>query len=110
MFTDSGERVVNDHVAFRTFNDPRVDIDVIARPFQEAGYIPKGEYYFETKKLRARHYELPDQPEAPRVFISELLLEEFSEDLQNTVRQGLDLVSADVLTSPRSVVKKISNR
>jgi hypothetical protein len=92
LFTDSGERVINDHVAFRTFNDPRVGIDVIARPFREAGYIPKGEYFFETKKLRARHYELPDDPEAPRVFISELLLEEFSEDLQNT--------SADVLTSP----------
>lgn len=99
LFTDSGEQVVNDHVAFRTFNDPRVGIDVIAGPFQEAGYIPKGEYVFETKKLRARHYELPDNPEAPRVFISELLLEEFSRELQDTVKKGLDSLPADVLSS-----------
>lgn len=103
LFTDSGEQVVNDHVAFRTFNDPRVGIDVIARPFLEAGYIPKGDYMFETKKLRATHYELPGFPEAPRVFISELLLEEFSRDLQQTVQEGLDSVSADVLTSPELI-------
>jgi hypothetical protein len=62
-------------VAFRTFNDHRVNIDVLAKPFIEAGYEPRGVYIFETKKLKARHYELP---ESPRVFISELLLEEFS--------------------------------
>ena len=46
LFVNAGERVVNDHVAFRTFDDPRVNIDVIARPFIEAGYQPAGEYHF----------------------------------------------------------------
>lgn len=64
LFQNSGERVVNDHVAFRTFDDPRVNIDVIARPFLEAGYVPAGEYYFEVKKLRAKHFELPGEPES----------------------------------------------
>jgi hypothetical protein len=91
--------VVNDHVAFRTFDDPRVNIDVIARPFIEAGYVPVGEYYFEAKKLRARHYELPGVPESPRVFISELMLDEFSEELQSTIRKELDQVEQDLLTS-----------
>jgi len=105
LFQDSGEKVVNDHVAFRTFNDPRVGIDVIARPFVEAGYVPRGEYEFKVKKLKARHYELPGQPESPRVFISELILEEFSDELQNTIRKGLDSISGTVLNSPELIFK-----
>jgi len=100
LFVNRGERVVNDHVAFRTFDDPRVNIDVLARPFLDAGYQPAGEYYFEVKKLRARHYELPGNPESPRVFISELILDEFSEELQNTIRRHLDKIPEDLLTSP----------
>jgi len=100
LFRDSGEEVINDHVAFRTFNDPRVGVDVIARPFLEAGYVQKGAYNFEVKKLRARHYELPNQSESPRVFISELLLEEFSEELQNAIRDHLDSVPEELLGSP----------
>lgn len=103
LFRESGEQVVNDHVAFRTFNDPRVNIEVLSRLFLDAGYVPKGDYVFEAKKLKARHYELPGHPEAARVFISELLLEEFSEDLQNTIRTALDSVAEDVLSSPELI-------
>ena len=103
LFLDHGERVVNDHVAFRTFDDPRVNIGVIAKPFINAGYKPAGEYRFERKKLRARHYELPGSPESPRVFISELILKEFSEELQDTIREQLDAVPADVLASPELI-------
>lgn len=105
LFTDAGERVVNDHVAFRTFDDPRVNIDVIARPFIEAGYVPAGEYHFEAKKLRARHYELPGDPESPRVFISELMLDEFSEELQSTIRKELDQAGQELLSSPDLIFK-----
>ena len=103
LFKNSGERVVNDHVAFRTFDDPRVNIDVIARPFIEAGYVPAGMYFFEVKKLRARHYELPGDPESPRVFISELILDEFSENLQRTIRSELDAVPEEHLSSPELI-------
>ncbi|MEA3460361.1 MAG: DUF1338 domain-containing protein, partial [Bacteroidota bacterium] len=58
------------------------------------------EYYFKAKKLRARHYELPGHPESPRVFISELILDQFSVKLQNTIREQLDAVSPDLLVSP----------
>jgi len=103
LFVNAGERVVNDHVAFRTFDDPRVNIDVIARPFIEAGYQPAGDYHFEAKKLRARHYELPDSPESPRVFISELMLDQFSKELQNTIRELLDAVPQELLASPNLI-------
>jgi len=100
LFQNAGERVVNDHVAFRTIDDPRVNIDVLAEPFIEAGYRSAGEYHFEVKKLRARHYELSGDPEAPRVFISELILDEFSEELRNTIAEQLDAVPQELLASP----------
>lgn len=100
LFDKEDQPVINDHVAFRTFNDPRVNIDILAKPFIDAGYEPRGDYKFEAKKLKARHYELPGSPESPRVFISELLLEEFSPYLQKTIKENMDLVSADVLASP----------
>ncbi len=33
LFDREGETVKNDHIAFRTFNDPRVSIKVLAEPF-----------------------------------------------------------------------------
>ena len=35
LLVDEGETVVNDHIAFRTFDDPRISIDVLAKPFIE---------------------------------------------------------------------------
>jgi len=96
LFEAEGERIVNDHVAFRTFNDPRLDLHVLARPFLAAGYKQAGQYHFPAKKLFAKHYEMEGKP---RVFISQLLLEEFSEKLQATIREHIDQVPAEVLSS-----------
>ncbi len=96
LFTDRGDKVLNDHVAFRTFNDPRINIDVLAGPFLEKGYRPAGEYRFNKKHLYARHYEMPDREGAPRIFISELLLEEFSLLLQNLIRESIDAADPSV--------------
>ncbi len=99
LFTGVGEIVVNDHIAFRTFEDPRVNIDVLARPFIEAGYEYRGEYHFEEKKLYARHYELVSFREAPRIFISQLKVKEFSPFLQATVNQLLEKIPNQLLQS-----------
>jgi 2-oxoadipate dioxygenase/decarboxylase-like protein len=85
LFLSEGEEILNDHIAFRTFNHPSLNIDVIAKPFMDAGYMPKGEYIFKSKHLFARHYEKDDDAKAPRVFISELILEDFSDFLQETI-------------------------
>lgn len=87
---------MNDHIAFRTFNDPRINVDVLARVFLEAGYTEKGRYRFEEKKLFARHFE---HPSGPRVFISELLMEEFSPELQATIRMAIDRIPPSLLQS-----------
>ena len=86
-----GETVVNDHIAFRTFEDKRVNIDVIAGPFLQGGYQPRDAYEFADKKLRARHYEHPD-PAMPKVFISELKTAEFSPALQAAVKNLVDQI------------------
>jgi len=51
LLASQGEVVHNDHIALRTFNHPRVNVDVIAQPFLESGYVFKGDYHFVEKKL-----------------------------------------------------------
>lgn len=96
LFTGHGESVLNDHVAFRTFNDPRVNVDHLAKFFLALGYEEKGSYEFVTKKLFAKHYEHQD-PTAPKVFISELLTEKFSPALQAVVKSAIDKIPTDML-------------
>lgn len=99
LFVNSGETVYNDHIAFRTYNDPRINIEVLAKPFLNAGYEERGQYIFEAKKLFAKHYEHMTDPKAPRVFISELKVEEFSDFLQDTVKAAIDRIPAAKLKS-----------
>jgi len=103
LFTAEGEQVVNDHVAFRTFNDPRVNIEVLAQPFLSVGFRECEDYHFPEKKLYAKHYEHPGLPEAPRVFISELLTEQFSASLQKTIKEILDKTDPAIFNSPELI-------
>lgn len=99
VFTDAGETVANDHVAFRTFNHPRIGLKAMSRFFVENGFVSKGEYHFKVKKLYAQHFEHPN-PEIPKVFISELLTEQMSATTQKTIaglieQMDLQLASKD---------------
>ncbi|MCY7296108.1 DUF1338 domain-containing protein [Alteromonas sp. a30] len=80
-----GDTLINDHVAFRTFNIEKVNLDKLAAHFLALGYEEKGQYDFEQKKLKAKHFEHADTTK-PKVFISELLVEAFSETTQNIIR------------------------
>ncbi len=99
-----GEKVINDHIALRTFNLPEVTIDVLAQPFLKLGYEYKGDYHFEEKKLYAKHYEHSD-PMKPKVFISELLLEKFSDEFQKTIKEKVSSVPASTYADDFLVVK-----
>lgn len=103
LLTDQGERVVNDHIALRTFGDRRVNIDRMASAFVAMGYRKAGEYRFEEKKLDAKHYEHPDAT-LPRVFISELRLGDCSELLRKKVEGLLEELPATLPGSPDFVV------
>lgn len=84
-----GKPIVNDHIALRTFNHPRVNLEVIAKFFLDLGYEEKGQYNFEEKMLNAKHYEKEGYP---RIFISELRLEECSPFIRETVEGILEQV------------------
>lgn len=103
LFADQGEQVVNDHIAFRTFNDPRVNIDVLSEIFRKNGYEEMGSYDFKQKKLDARHFELPNDPNAPRVFISELRLQEFPDAVKQIVQEFLDNIPVKLLQSDKLI-------
>jgi hypothetical protein len=99
LFKAEGETVLNDHIAYRTFNDPRVNIAVLAKPFLSVGYKAVGEYEFTAKKLRAVHFENPDIANSPKVFISELKTEAFSDHLQRIAKEILMKIPEDKLVS-----------
>ncbi len=103
LFVSHDEEVVNDHIAFRTFNHPYINISVLSQVFLKVGYKPFGDYHFEDKKLNAVHFEHQTDKLAPRVFISELLLEEFSSDLQSSINQIVEQIPADILKSDELV-------
>jgi Domain of unknown function (DUF1338) len=93
LLESRGERIVNDHIALRTYNDPRVGLEALSAPFVRQGYEPRGDYSFPEKKLEARHFEHPSG-NLPRVFISELKLESFSASLQVIVKRLIDAMPA----------------
>ncbi|MEE3880835.1 DUF1338 domain-containing protein [Vibrio sp. YYF0003] len=90
------ESLINDHIALRTFNVEPLGIETLAKPFLAIGYKACGDYVFESKKLVAKHYEHPD-PKQPKVFISELKVEECSPELQAIVAKLAAQVDADKL-------------
>ena len=99
LFIAEGETIINDHIAFRTFNHSSINVDALAKVFLKNGYEFKGEYRFEQKKLLAKHFEHNTDPHAPRVFISELLVEEFSELLRNIVAEWISKIPKYLLSS-----------
>lgn len=76
-FEERGERVVNDHVAFRTLALEPIRLKALEPHLLAVGYTPYEPYDFKDKKLSAYGY-LPPEPEMPRVFVSELRVNELS--------------------------------
>lgn len=79
-----GEKIVNDHIALRTYRHPAIGLNALVKIFEGHDYQVKGVYDFPEKKLTARHLEHSDS-RLPRIFISELLPEEFSSDFQKII-------------------------
>ncbi|WP_323888228.1 DUF1338 domain-containing protein [Aeromonas veronii] len=94
-----GEPIVNDHVAFRTYNLPKLGLEKLAAHFLALGYEQKGEYVFKAKKLYAKHFEHQDS-DAPKVFISELKVEELSPAAQAIIHKLADQVPDHLTDTP----------
>lgn len=103
IFTDQGENVVNDHIALRTFNHPRLGIESLAKHFKKYGYVEKGEYVFEEKKLYAKHYDHPNE-DLPKIFISELELEKVSPFIRETVNKLVEQIPDSLIDNENFVM------
>ena len=85
-----------DHFAFRTMGLPHLGIPSVARWFEDLGYSKGGAFEFPKKKLRASWYS-PPQPDLPRLFVSELKVEEMSPQAQEIIQKyvGGALIGAE---------------
>jgi nucleoside diphosphate kinase len=73
-----------DHVAFRTFNRGPVRLQELEIWLTARGYVATGDYNFVEKRLRARSFSNHDAS-IPRVFVSELLVEQQSVAVQKVI-------------------------
>ncbi|MGB2370425.1 MAG: DUF1338 domain-containing protein [Flavobacteriaceae bacterium] len=78
------EDIVNDHIAFRTLGILNLGISSFERIFLHHGYTKQDHYFFPKKKLEAYWYK-PPHDSYPRVFISELKVENLSKQAQQII-------------------------
>ncbi|XP_054825297.1 uncharacterized protein LOC129322875 [Prosopis cineraria] len=94
--TDNSQ-ICYDHLAFRTFGVNGYGIDSMASFFVDYGYRPQEELRFPAKKLKALWFSPPRNSftgsgsgihgPLPRVFISELLVDQTSPQAQEIIRR-----------------------
>ena len=84
LFVDQGNSIVNDHVAFRTFDVAPISIDELEHHLLGLGYKHYENYQFAQKHLLARAY-LPKNPRHARIFLSELITAELSSRAQEVI-------------------------
>ncbi|KAE8729856.1 putative receptor-like protein kinase [Hibiscus syriacus] len=91
------EHICYDHLAFRTFGVNGYGINSLASFFLDYGYTQKEELRFPAKKLKALWFSPPNSSSQdggtgvngplPRVFISELLVDQLSPKTQEIIRK-----------------------
>ncbi|KAK3157717.1 hypothetical protein QOZ80_2AG0127000 [Eleusine coracana subsp. coracana] len=91
-----GDHICYDHFAFRTFGVNGYGINSLAKFFTDFGYVPREELRFPAKKLRALWFSPPTNDcytgtgihgPLPRIFISELLVDELSAQSQEIMHK-----------------------
>lgn len=90
--------IENDHIAFRTMGVPHLGIQSLEKIFLHYGYERRDPYYFPAKKVRAFWYAPPSAAH-PRIFISQLLVEELSAETQRIIRSFTDEIISDPVDS-----------
>ncbi len=92
LVTKKGGVVVNDHIAFRTFNthcgEQPDGIGAIKHILSCLEYKPAEKYDFVKKKLKAVHFVHPDEM-LPKIFVSQLEVEQLPEWAQLIIRNAV---------------------
>lgn len=106
LFKEQGETVINDHVAFRTFANSPIALDKLETIFEQLGYEAYGQFRFEAKHLKARCYKHTSDADAPKIFLSELLVNELPEDCQAIIAKLIAQIPENVVAGPEIFWKK----
>jgi Domain of unknown function (DUF1338)/DinB superfamily len=93
VIADESE-IENDHVAFRTMGVENLGIASFEKIFMHYGYVKRDYFFFEGKKLNAFWFS-PPEPHFPRIFVSELRVDDLSETAQKIIRKYTDSVKSD---------------
>lgn len=99
LFSDAGDRIVNDHVAFRTFDLPPVSIGCLERHILALGYRRFEPYVFEKKNLKAWSY-LHTDGKQPRIFFSELLVENMGAEARKIINYLVEQIPSGAVEKP----------
>jgi hypothetical protein len=86
--------IENDHIAFRTMGVPQLGIASLEKVFLHCGYQRRDPYLFEAKRLNAFWYS-PPSPNYPRIFISELRVNDLTPGAQALIKSYTNEVTSD---------------
>ncbi len=86
--------IENDHIAFRTLGVPRLGIASLEQVFLHYGYERRDRYDFPQKKVNA-HWYAPPAENFPRIFISELRVDDLSQEASRIIRSYTGGVAED---------------
>ncbi|MFN3190622.1 MAG: DUF1338 domain-containing protein [Aureliella sp.] len=90
----SQDAIENDHIAFRTMGVRNLGIRSFEKIFLHYGYQRMDPYHFPAKKLDAFWYA-PPEDHYPRIFISELRVDDLSAEAAEIIRSYTDEVTSD---------------
>lgn len=100
LFESHGESVLNDHVAFRTFDQSPICLEILEQQLQALGYQAYGAFRFENKHLKARCYKHKQDENAPKIFLSELLVAELPQVCQDIIGKLVAQIPDNIVQSP----------
>lgn len=100
LFKQQGETVLNDHVAFRTFNNSPISLEKLEPQLEALGYQAYGAFVFESKHLKARCYKHTTEVDSPKIFLSELLVEELPPICQEIIGRYVAQIPTDAVQTP----------
>jgi hypothetical protein len=86
--------IENDHIAFRTMGVPHLGVQSFEKIFLHFGYRKMDYYFFEEKKLDAWWYAPPAE-NYPRIFISQLRVQDLSTTTQAIIEGYTSSITAD---------------
>ena len=90
----SQSEIINDHIAFRTLGVKNLGLKSFEKIFLHYGYKKRDFYRFNKKKLNAYWYSPPEY-NLPRIFISELCVNELSNKCQQIIGSYINNIEND---------------